>query len=89
VDLPAGSYEISAGATLYSATSARVYCDIDVAGVARGVRITDIPAYASVSATVIATLATAATVSFECFANIGSPTVDQPDLTAVAVANVH
>jgi hypothetical protein len=89
VDLPPGSYEINASATFYSTASARVDCDVKVGGLVNEPRLTDVLGYASVSIPLIATLTSPATVTLECFANIGTPDTYHPDVTAVSVANVH
>ncbi|MDP9093470.1 MAG: collagen-like protein [Actinomycetota bacterium] len=89
VDLPAGSYEINGSATFYSTASARVDCDVNVGGLVKEPRLTDVLGYASVSIPLIATVASPTTVTLECFANIGTPDTYHRDLTAVSIATVH
>jgi hypothetical protein len=89
VDLPAGSYEINGSATFFSSSGARVDCDINVGGAVKEPRFTDVVGYASVSIPLVATVGAPTTVSLECFANIGTPDSYHPDLTAVAIQNVH
>jgi hypothetical protein len=88
VTLPAGSYEVTAGGTLFG-TNARASCWISTPGGQESPRGFDIPYVNSVSVTNVVTLAAEGTVSFDCFANLASPQAQSVSLAALQVANVH